>query len=117
MNEARVCPCCGYDLVKDAPILLNDFSMMGPASQLVYKGQPLHLTPAERTVAWTIFKAYPRAVTFEVILNRLDSEAEGNVVDVYLSRIRSKLREIGAPIPFEPAGGKLGQRAVIWRIT
>jgi DNA-binding response OmpR family regulator len=117
VNDPRLCPHCGYDLVRDAPILLNDFSMLSSMSPLCYLGQPIKLTPAERNVAWTIFKSYPRAVTIDVILDRLESEAEGNVIDVYLSRIRTKLREIGAPIPFEAAGGKLGRRAVSWRIT
>lgn len=117
MSEAKVCPHCGYDLVADAPIILNDFSMLSPLSPLCFRGQPIKLTPSERCVAWTIFKSYPRAVTIDVILDRLDSDAEGNVVDVYLSRIRAKLRAINAPIPFEAAGGTLSRRAVSWRMT
>jgi len=117
VNDPRVCPHCGYDLAKDAPILLNDFAMLGPMSPLTWKSTPIRLTPAERSVIWTIFKSYPRAVALDVILDRLESDAEGNVIDVYLSRIRAKLRAIGAPIPFESVGGKLGRRAVTWIMT
>lgn len=47
MNDPRLCPHCGYDLVKDAPIILNDFSMLGPLSPLYYRGQPIedHIVP------------------------------------------------------------------------
>lgn len=113
----RICPHCGYDLIVDAPIILNDFAMMGPMSPLSFLGRPVRLTPAERVVVWTIFKSFPRAVRMSVILDRLGSEAEGNVIDVYLCRIRKKLRTIGAPIPFEAVGGKLGERAFTWKLT
>jgi DNA-binding response OmpR family regulator len=113
----RICPHCGYDLVIDAPVILNDFSMLNSLAPLYYRGQVIRLTPAERCVAWTLIKAFPRAVRLGVILDRLGSDAEGNVIDVYLSRIRKKLRDIGAPIPFESAGGKLGERAVTWKLS
>jgi hypothetical protein len=50
-------------------------------------------------------KACPRPVRFDVILDRIDSDSEGNVIDVYMSRIRKKLRAIDAPIPFDIAEG------------
>lgn len=119
MIEAKICPHCGADLAKDQPIIINDFSMLSPLSPLCYKGMPLPLAPAARGVCWTLMKAFPRPVSIDTILNRLDSDAEGNVVDVYLSRIRKALRAIDAPIPFEAERSRRhsGQpRAIVWRL-
>jgi DNA-binding response OmpR family regulator len=107
-----MCPHCGFDLAKDQPIILNDFSMLSPIAPLCYRGQPLNLTSAARTLCWTLMKSFPRPVRQEVILDRLDSEALGNVVDVYLSRIRRELRRIGAPIPFEKRRGVIAWKLV-----
>lgn len=116
MNDPRLCPHCGYDFVKDAPIILNDFSMMNAAAPLRYKGAVVVVTPACRVVCWTLMKAFPRPVRLDVVLNRLGSEAEGNVVAVYLSRIRKALREVGAPIPFMSirARGSEQPPAMVW---
>lgn len=110
------CPHCGCDLMKDQPIILNDFAMMGPMSPLTYKGDTIKLATAERNLVWTLMKACPRPVRFDVILARIDSESEGNVIDVYMSRIRTKLRAIGAPIPFESLKERAGYRALYWKM-
>lgn len=110
-----MCPGCGRDLVPDQPVIINDFSMMSEMSPLYYRGRPIKLTGSERTVLWAMLKAFPAPVSHEAILNRLDSEAEGNVVDVYASRIRAKLRVVGAPIPFESrSAARHGRRALCW---
>jgi DNA-binding response OmpR family regulator len=111
-----MCPGCGRDLIPDQPIIINDFSMLSAMSPLYFKGNPIKLTFSERTIVWSMMKAFPQPVTHEVLLNRLDSEAEGNVIDVYASRIRKKLRAARAPIPFEShgAGQNAGRRAFCW---
>lgn len=112
-----MCPHCGCDLAADQPIILNDFSMLSSMSPLHYRGNPIKLTYSERTVVWAMLKAFPKPVTHDALLNRLDSEAEGNVIDVYASRIRTKLRAAGAPIPFESRGARhSGRRALCWII-
>jgi hypothetical protein len=78
-----MCPGCGFDLALDQPVIINDFSMLSAMSPLYYRGNPIKLTFSERTVVWAMMKAFPRPVSHEVMLNRLDSEAEGNVIDVY----------------------------------
>jgi DNA-binding response OmpR family regulator len=115
----KMCLGCGRDLVPDQPIIINDFSMLSAMSPLYYRGNPIKLTFSERTVVWTMLKAFPHPVSHEVMLNRLDSEAEGNVIDVYVSRVRGKLRAAGAPIPFESqgAGRNVGRRALCWILT
>jgi DNA-binding response OmpR family regulator len=115
----KMCPGCGRDLVPDQPIIINDFSMLSAVSPLFYRGRPIKLTFSERTVVWAMMKAFPQPVTHEVILNRLDSEAEGNVIDVYCSRVRAKLRDAGAPVPFESrsAGRNAGRRSLCWILS
>ena len=110
-----VCPSCGYDLVRDSHIIINEFSMLSPGGDLYYRGERVQITAAERMIIWSIMKAYPKPITHGSILNRLDSEAEGNVVDVHLTRIRNALRKMGAPIPFEPIRTNGQGRAHIWR--
>lgn len=113
----KMCPGCGRDLIPDQPVILNRFSMLSSCSPLYFDGKPIHLTASERTVAWAMMKAFPQPVTHEAILNRLDSEAEGNVIDVYCSRIRSKLRAAGAPIPFESrSAARAGRRSLCWTL-
>lgn len=114
-----MCPGCGRDLVPDQPIIINEFSMLSAMSPLFYRGKPIQLTFSERTVVWSMMKAFPQPVSHEVMLNRLDSEAEGNVIDVYASRIRTKLRAVGAPIPFESMGSgrNVGRRSFCWILS
>lgn len=110
-----MCPGCGRNLVADQPIILNDFSMLSDMSPLYYRGTRIKLTGSERTLVWTLMKAFPHTVSHDAIINRLDSEAEGNIIDVYASRIRVKLRAIGAPIPFESrSAAKHGRRSMCW---
>lgn len=114
-NQKGFCPHCGYDLRPDTPVFINNFTMFGPASQLMYDQTIVKLTESERFVCWTLLKAYPEAVTQEVILDRMGSDAMGNVINVYVCRIRKKLREIGAPNPIEPTYNKAGRRAYRWK--
>lgn len=107
---SKMCPQCGYDLIIDQPVIINNFSMLGAHAPLSYKGQPIKLTGAERSLCWTLMKAFPRAVRRDVILDRMGSEALYEVIDVHLCRIRKKLRSIGAPIPFQPTV----DRGLVW---
>lgn len=111
----KVCPGCGRDLVADQPVIINDFSMLNANSPLFWNGKPIKLAFSERTLVWAMMKAFPSSVTHDALLNRLDSEAEGNVIDVYASRLRAKLRAVGAPIPFESQrASTYGRRSLCW---
>jgi DNA-binding response OmpR family regulator len=113
-----MCPGCGRDLVADQPVILNGFSMLSESSPLYFNGKAIRLTGSERVVVWSMMKAFPMPVTHQAMLNRLDSDAEGNVIDVYCSRIRAKLRAVGAPIPFESrSAAKFGRRQLCWVLT
>lgn len=103
MIEMRLCPHCGYDLVNDAPILINDFSMNGPGLPLVHKGKPIKLTFAEAGVCWALMKACPAPLKTMALAERIGSDETidpDNIVKVIVCRIRRRLREleIAAPI-------------------
>lgn len=109
------CPHCGYDLQLDSAIMINDFMMMGSMGQLWWREHPISLPASERIICYTLMKAYPSPVRHDVILDRLDSDSESNVLDVYVHRIRKKLKEIGAPNPIVTARGSGSHgRAYIW---
>lgn len=87
-------------MLRDAPILIGHFSMLSPMSPLCYRGEAINLTPSMRDVCWAMMKSCPRPIGHDVLLQRLDSESSGNVIEVYLSKIRKALTAVGAPIPF-----------------
>lgn len=110
MIELPVCPCCGYDLAVDKPVMINDFSMIGAGYPLVYKGTPVRLTGAQALVCWALMKAYPRHLTISALLERVTIDKENdNLISVHVSRVRKKLRAIGAPNPIRTMS-----RAYIW---
>lgn len=109
----HMCPHCGYDLLLDAPILIDDFSMMSLISNLWWRETPVPMTASEKVICYTLMKAYPLPVRRSVILERLDSESDGKIIDVYVCRLRKKLRAIGAPNPIEMAQSRF-ERALVW---
>lgn len=99
------CPHCGSDLKVDTPILLNGFAMFGDGYPLHYNGKVIRLTPQQSALTWTLLKAYPLAVRADALLMRIGSDSESNVIDVVISRVRSKLRAEGIPNPIESVRG------------
>lgn len=102
-----ICPCCGTDIRLDDPITIDDFAMFGDGYPLTYLRKPLKLAPRESSVCWALMKAYPLVLSTDVLLNRIGSEdAEGNVVQVYVHRIRAKLKMLGIEDPIETVYGR-----------
>lgn len=94
------CPHCGYDLARDAPILINDFSMMASGQPLFYRAQRIKLRHAETVICWALMKAFPQAVSTSVLIERIgseDAEDPEGLIRVYICRIRKALREVNAP--------------------
>lgn len=108
------CPHCGYDLVHDAPIILNEFSMLGPVSPLTVNGESVKLTFSELQLCWALMKSFPTPVRTDVLLERIGSEATTNAIHVYVCRIRKKLKAMGAPNPIKCAATYGGCRAYTW---
>lgn len=107
------CPHCGYDLHFDAPIILNDYSMLGQYAPFCYLGNSIQLTGFERSLCWSLMKAYPHPVRLGVLLDRMGSDGIDNTVNVFVCRIRKKLKAVGAPDPFK-ATNHHGCRAYTW---
>lgn len=107
------CPHCGCDISIDQPVIINDFSMMSSSAQFLYRGNPIKLTPAERSICWSLMKAFPEPVKLDVLLERMDSDGEYNTVSVLVHRIRKKLAEAGANDPIVP-DRSYGKRAYRW---
>lgn len=95
------CPNCGYDLVQDEPIERAGIRME-PYQHPVVRGRRLVLTPAQRTVLWTLLKANGRIIPSSVLNERLDYDGDNNVVQVLISRIR---RVWPGPCPIETVYG------------
>jgi DNA-binding response OmpR family regulator len=108
--SAPFCPHCGYDLQLDAAILINDFSMMSSNAPLYWRGERISLTDSERILCYTLMRAYPSAVKSATLLDRIDSEATANVIDVFICRIRKKFRLSGAPNVI----GTMRPRMYVW---
>ena len=113
--QRAICPCCGYDLINDQPILIDDFAMWGAGYPLFFKGHQVRLTPQQSLVCWAILKAYPSHASTTIIMERCGYDGDAKVFDgivkVHVHRIRKALVEIGAPnvIKTVPRG-----RAYVW---
>lgn len=105
MNVRPFCHRCGADLLRDVPVVINDFSMLGPGHPLCFCGNAIKLTPAESSVCWSLLKAYPDSVAIDVLLDRFDSEGGPDAIRVLISRIRRKMRLANIDNPIETVTG------------
>lgn len=96
-----MCPHCGYDLRHDGPVLINDWSMMGPTYPLFYKSESIRLRPQAGEFCYALMKAFPRQVRHDAMIGRLDTESEDphNLLKVLVSRLKVAIRERGIPVP------------------
>jgi DNA-binding response OmpR family regulator len=90
------CHNCGADIVRDQPIVLNDFTMIGEHHPLFFGGAEIKLTAMERAVAWSLLKAFPDVVRTAAMLARMGFDGDcDHVVTVVVSKIKAKLRAAG----------------------
>lgn len=93
------CPSCGYNLTRDEPITLGDWHLTPYSAS--YKGEQLRQAPQSLFIfLYTVGAAGGAPVAVKAILNRLGSEAIGNVLAVYATRWRLLLKANGWPVPF-----------------
>jgi len=95
--------------------MIDDFYMAAPLAQLRWKGGPVPLTGSESQLVWALMKAYPNPVKIEVILDRIGSDSTYNAVQVFIHRIRKKLKAMGAPNPIVSARHQGSNRAYVWK--
>lgn len=107
---AAFCPHCGYDLVRDTPVLINDFSMWNSSSPLYWRDKMIKLTDSERIICYTLMRAYPGAAKVDTLLDRIGSDAETNIIEVFVCRARRKIRTAGGPNPI----GTIYPRKYVW---
>lgn len=91
--------------MRDEPILINDFSILGMGYPLCYKDHPIDLTRSEVEVCWTLMKAFPSMVKPATILTRIGSDGEPNTLSVLIYRIRDKFKARGIPCPIATVRG------------
>lgn len=96
-----LCPHCGHDLQREEPLERDGFRYV-PGRRVEYDGRSVRLNQTLLAVFGTIMRT-TGCVTMAALYERLGSEAEdpSNLMAVYLCRIRSALRAVRAPDPFE----------------
>lgn len=107
-NAPHYCPHCGYNLRADA-VWEGDGFKVWPTGA-TYKGDKIPFTAMEANVFYSVAAANGQVVSQEVILDRAGSEATGNAVAVWMSRIRRKLEVM----PIKPARAKKGKTGYYW---
>jgi hypothetical protein len=112
-HHRAFCPHCGFDIAPIQPVIINDFSMIAEGSPLLFRGQSVRLTSSESSMCWSLMRAFPGAVRIDVLLDRMGSDGGPEGIQVFVHRVRKKLKAIGAPDPFEPARD-MHQRAYRW---
>lgn len=98
----NMCPHCGYNLQKDEPIELGDWSLHEDG--VSYRGVRLLLTASQVRILYTMAKATGSVVRHEVIYNRvLDNDVADprNNIAVQISKIRDMLAGMGVSLPIE----------------
>jgi DNA-binding response OmpR family regulator len=105
IHAHKFCPGCGLDLVQDQPVIIDKWSMFGHGYPLCYEGRPLRLTHHETDLCWTLMKAFPRHVRHDILLDRMDSDGTPNTLNVFVHRVRAKLRDVGIESPIRSVRG------------
>jgi DNA-binding response OmpR family regulator len=100
-----VCPCCGFDLALDEPVITGAMQF-DPRGDVLWRGEKLNLTSSERIILGTLLKESPRHVSEAVLHERIDYEGDSHIAHVMICRLRKKL---GDPNPIENDQG-LGWR-------
>jgi DNA-binding response OmpR family regulator len=99
MIEARAmpfCPCCGHNLAAEAVIAIGQLRV-DPRGDATWGGGTIGLTSAEHIILASIAGAKGAIVAKAVLQERIGYEGDGNVIDVFLTKMRRKLRAAGAP--------------------
>ena len=107
------CPLCGGEVDPDR-------TMVDRVTSCVSRdGVMVHLETQEMNVFWILHQKYPALVSHERIYNRLyvgtDKAPSDRVVNVLISRLRSKLKRLGLGIEtVDRHGWKLVETEPAW---
>ncbi len=90
----RICPHCGFDLVRDAPVEIG--RMIIEPGTLWIDGNRVKMTGwIPHLILHSLAKAGGRTLSKDVLMARIDSDAIDHVLLVYISRLRSYLAPHG----------------------
>lgn len=91
-----LCPCCGQDLPEDGALRIDD------AGFVVFGGRVAKLTQAETEVFGMLRAARGAGVSRQSLLAALypieADEADIKIIDVFISKLRKKLKPLGLEI-------------------
>lgn len=91
---SALCPNCGYDLKVLETFVTGDFLYEANRNLLSYCGRGLYLTSSEHLVLMAILRAEGVIMKRGALAEVCGHEGDGNVVEVFITRIRKKLRAI-----------------------
>ena len=96
MTTSAFCPCCGYDLAVQEPVSFGLFDC-DPRGLVSWRGSPVIFTTSEHIILSSIALAGGRFVSRAALSERLGYDGLNNLIEVFMSRVRHKLRLAGAP--------------------
>jgi DNA-binding response OmpR family regulator len=107
----HMCPHCGYNLMRDSPITINEYTCMGPSSPLFLLDRRLDLTQREAEVCYILMRSYPGAVSYDSLLNRTGSSGTSSTINVVVCKIRAKFSAWDLRCPIDT----IKSVGLIWR--
>jgi DNA-binding response OmpR family regulator len=94
--SGETCPCCGQTIPANADLRID------PAGIVVRQGRFAVLTRQEHTIFEALNKAFPKMRTREQLLTDLywdkHEEPEIKIIDVFVCKLRKKLKPLGVVI-------------------
>lgn len=92
-----ICPCCGYDLIKEAPVEFGDLRFT-PVLGVTYRGVRLKMPRQCHEILGTLMRSSHRPISKSALNDRMGWEdSQGNVLEVRISLTRATLRMAGLP--------------------
>lgn len=108
----RFCPHCGHDFEALEPVATGSF-FFDPKGDFRFGDKSIRLSPAEHIIVGTLMAVSPNIVPRIAIRERIGTDSDGNVLDVHMTRIKNKLKALGAPNPIKSVWG----RGVRWETS
>lgn len=102
-----ICPHCGFDLVRDAPLAMGRYEHDSRVG-LSIDGQRLRMPKQCHEIAGAVFRAQGRLLPYSTLAERLGSESWdlNGWISVQMNRIRKGFADAGLPCPIERVFGQ-----------
>lgn len=96
MTDCAFCPSCGHNLAAEQPAAIGPLSY-DPRGDVAWRGSLVPLTASEHLILCSLALAAGALVSRATIEERIGYDGLCRVIDVFILRIRRKLRAAGAP--------------------